>query len=507
MDIYDIYKPFRNQIRELALGPALHHIWSYQRQAHQQTGVIGLPGITDVYIWELQILCREIVLHAAGNKSTLSTYDGLWKMIRHIRRITEGIAKNDIAKNTDDLSQRTLLTLAHQQARWQYSRDEARLFRAYHLYSDAELAPLFERVTGLSVRAMYLQALAIGGAATKQSGTNATQDYSAFEVTNLERDAFFKMSGTTIADLRDALKAKQHYDDRWAFTFNPMEATPLFNTDPRQPSQFWCPMPQLLLRRVTEGLFYDLMNGKNQLGIEFGDEYGHAFERYVGRVLYEIFDSNRFFISGEQPYKIDGDLKHGVDWIVSDATANLFIECKTRRLSQQAKEAGAGEALDRSLDEMAKDIVKFYVNIDHAIKGLSAWRNNGLKIYPMVVTYEDWYLLYPTAFDRLVELVKKRLEANKLPSTWTESMPFFFTSIAEFEQAGQDIDYLGIERFCSAGATRTQRHFQLSILAHMVFPDEAKPHRRLLGNTWEDIFPKLHEWSAMAGTKEGGWIG
>lgn len=99
----------------------------------------------------------------------------------------------------------------------------------------------------------------------------------------------------------------------------------------------------------------------------------------------------------------------------------------------------------------------------------------------MVVTYEEWYLLYPTAFDRLVEFVKRRLEAKKLPVTWTKSMPFFFTSIAEFEQAGQDIDYLGIERFCSAGATRPQRHFQLSILAQTVFPDEAKPHRRLLG--------------------------
>lgn len=507
MDIYDLYKPFRNQLRGLALGPALHHIWVYQKQAHQQTGVIKIPGIADVYIWEVQILCREIVLHAAGKETTLSTYKGLWKMISHIRRIINGIAAIEIANSTDDFSQRTLLTLVHQQARWQYSRDEARLFRAHHVYSDSELAPLFEQVTGLSVRAMYLHALAIGGAAAKQSGTNASQDFSGFDVMNPERDAFFDMSGTTIDNLREALKAAQRYDERWALTFNPMEATPLFNTDPHHPSLFWCPMPQLLLRRVTEGLFYDLMNGKNELGVEFGNEYGHAFERYVGRMLHEIFDANHFSISGEQPYKVDGDTKHGVDWIVSDATANLFIECKTRRLSQQAKETGGGEALDKSLDEMAKDIVKFYINIDHAIKGLTAWVYNGLKIYPMVVTSEEWYLLYPTAFDRLVEFVKKRLEANNLPATWTESMPFFFTSIAEFEQAGQDIDYLGIERFCSAGATRTQRHFQLSILAHTVFPGEAKPHRRLLGNSWEEIFPKLQQWSEMAGAKEGWWIG
>jgi hypothetical protein len=97
MDIYDLYKPFRNQLRELALGPSLHHIWVYQKQTHQQTGVIKIPGIADVYIWELQILCREIVLHAAGKETTLSTYKGLWKMISHIRRIIDGIAATEIA--------------------------------------------------------------------------------------------------------------------------------------------------------------------------------------------------------------------------------------------------------------------------------------------------------------------------------------------------------------------------------------------------------------------------
>jgi hypothetical protein len=98
---------------------------------------------------------------------------------------------------------------------------------------------------------------------------------------------------------------------------------------------------------------------------------------------------------------------------------------------------------------------------------------------------------------------RHRIVAVHIPATWTESMPFFFTSIAEFERARQDIDYLGIERFSSVGATRTQRHFQLSTLKHTALPDEAKLHRRLLGNSWEEIFPKLQQWSEMAGTKEG----
>jgi hypothetical protein len=48
-----------------------------------------------------------------------------------------------------------LHTLLHQQVRWQYSRDEARLFRALHIYDDHELAPIFEQTTGLSVGAFF----------------------------------------------------------------------------------------------------------------------------------------------------------------------------------------------------------------------------------------------------------------------------------------------------------------------------------------------------------------
>jgi hypothetical protein len=400
---------------------------------------------------------------------------------------------------------RGLHTLVHQQARWQYSRDEARMFRAFHIYNDHELAPIFEKATCLSVGEMFLLALAIGGAAKKQAGTNASQDYSAFGVTHEARDTFFRMTGTTLANIRRDLEARRRDDERWEFTWNPMEATPLINLDNYQTTLFWCPLPDFLLRRVTEGLFYDLVKGKSQFGIEFGNEYGRAFERYVGRVLHEVFDLDRFAITGEQPYEVSGQIKHGVDGIVSDATGNIFIECKTRRMKQGAKETAERETLENSLDELAEAVVQLYENIDDATKGLSKWIPNGRPIYPFVITYEDWYLLTPHAFDQLNECVQHRLEAAQLPKTLTETMPFFVTSIGEFEMAGQDIAHLGIERFCAAGVISEYRHFQLSALVQSTFPNEAIVHRRLLENSWGEIFPKMQDWAGMAGMKEGWW--
>jgi len=505
MNIHDLYEPFRNQLRKMALRPALEHIWHYQQYA-AVSGVIKLlkkadGSVFEIYVWELHLLCREILLHAAGDQLTISTPLGLCQMIDHIRRINNGISECTV--NSGDDAMRETHTLVHQQARWQYSRDEARMFRAFHIYNDHELAPIFEKATGLSVSAMFLLALAIGGAGKKKPGTNASQDYLEFGVTHEARDALFKITGTTLANIRRDLEVLQRDDEGWEFTLNPMEVTPLINLDNHQTPLFWCPLPDFLLRRITEGLFHDLCKGKNQLGIEFGNEYGRAFERYVGRILYEVFDLDRFAITGEQPYKVSGQIRHGVDGIVSDATGNIFIECKTRRMKQGAKETAEGETLEKSLDELAVAVVQLYKNIDDATNGLSEWIPNGRPIYPFVITYEDWYLFTPQVVNQLNECVQHRLEAAQLPRALTETMPFFVTSIGEFEMAGQDIAHLGIERFCAAGVISEYRHFQLSVLVQKAFPNETIVHRHLLKNSWGEIFPKMQEWAGMAGMKEG----
>jgi hypothetical protein len=52
----------------------------------------------------------------------------------------------------------------------------------------------------------------------------------------------------------------------------------------------------------------------------------------VGMVLGEIFEAGTFVVVPEQVYIVKKQQKHGVEWIVSDATGNLCFECKARRI-------------------------------------------------------------------------------------------------------------------------------------------------------------------------------
>lgn len=497
MEMYDLYKPFRNDVRKMALGPSLIRLWQYHRRVAQSGWLTLRPGVA-IPVWNLHLIGRELVLNAArvGGEDTLSTDSGLIRMVNHIRRISTGISDRTVASGNDAMI--AMHPLVHQQVPWQFTRDEPRMFRAFHVYNHPELAPIFERATGLSVREMFVLAFAIGGMATRQAGTNATQDYSLFDVSPEARDAFFRMTAADLGDVHKVLKGRQRYDEGWEFTWNALQGFPLISVSHGKTSDLWCPLPDFLIRRVTDGLFYDLVKS----GIPFGNEYGRAFERYVGLLLNEMFEGGRFSVSGEQPYTVGKQSKHGVDWIVSDSTGNLFIECKTRRISQEAKEVGESEALDESLDELAKAVVQLYKNIDDATRGLSKWVPNGLPIYPLVVTYENWYLFTPQVIEYLLESVRRRLDEAQLPREWTESMPFVVASSSEFEEAGQDIANFGIQRYCSALVAKEYRHFQLRDFAQTNFPDEPIVRRRLLERTWEEIFPKMQEWSGMAQMKQ-----
>lgn len=488
MNVNELYKPFRNRLKRLALRPSLERIWGYQRLADVSGSLkLWVRGGQwfEIYVWELHLLCREIVLQAAGTEDGLSSVDGLLRLVNHIRRIDTQISAHTV--NSARTAMEALHPRIHQQARWQHADYGAAIFRAHHIYGSPAIAPIFERVMGAPVHVLYTLALILGGASRRSPYTAPAQDYGEFGVSAPMRDALLRRIAVTSGQIRDELRALACYDETWAYAWNALEKYPLIRLDVNGTPGLCCPLPDLLLRRVTEGLFYDLLNTDKH----FGNLYGKAFEQYVGVVLEEIFDPKRFVIHPEQVYTVNKQQKHGVDWIVSDTTGNLFLECKARRMTREAKQITDGDALEASIDELARAVVQHYRNIDDAVNGLTNWTPNGLPIYPIVVTYEDWYLFAQHVVDQLIAAVRQRLADAGLAPDLVETRPFFVTSVAEFEKAGQAVAQLGIRRFCDACALSAHRHFQLSGFAPIGFPDTEITYRPLLQESWQTIFAHI----------------
>ncbi|GAC1317426.1 MAG: hypothetical protein NVSMB28_04950 [Collimonas sp.] len=285
---------------------------------------------------------------------------------------------------------------------------------------------------------------AVAGNFVRKWGMTTTSDYSWLGISREQSANFFKLLSIDLPSLRVNLGSSAAFNEDWMYTWNPLESKPLIFIDPKVPDQILCPLPRLLLRRITTGLYYDLKDARG-----FANPFGEAFQAYVGDVVSECCPADNFQLVPEQQYYVGNDLKHGVDWIVTDCGANLFIECKTKRLTRDAKFLLQGHALSEQLQKMANAIVQNYKNINDAISGKSNWTPNGNPGFSLIVTLEDWFFVSVKAQDQLVDIVLSELEKNGLPVDILKRLPYTIMSIDEFESACQVIAEIGIHALFS----------------------------------------------------------
>ena len=59
---------------------------------------------------------------------------------------------------------------------------------------------------------------------------------------------------------------------------------------------------------------------------------------------------------------------------------------------------------------MATAIVQHYQNILRALDRQTRWKPDGLPIYPMILTLEDWFIFSPRITETLNDHVRRLLE-------------------------------------------------------------------------------------------------
>jgi hypothetical protein len=191
------------------------------------------------------------------------------------------------------------------------------------------------------------------------------------------------------------------------------------------------PVPSLLLRRFTDGLFYEICGEDG-----FAAAYGDAFQLYVGEILSKVNFNGNFQVIAEERYKFKKEDKRSADWMITDSSANLFIECKTKRLRAQAKFSFDDSILAEDLTKLADGVTQLYKTIIHyKVDAYSRFKNNGKQIYPVLVTIEDWMIFGPKIYNILDQKIQSNLSKLNIPADILNEMPYTVCSVDELEIA------------------------------------------------------------------------
>lgn len=428
-----VLERLRNRLASVNIESALQAIWYYYQHI-VNGGVLpsSLRGPSEIketlQIWQLLLLLREVVRCSRLDANEDFSYHTFAHSMNDITDIIDDLDAQRIKAGNADLILRDMNSLAHQQFRFQTTLDIAAMLRYFRIFGSEEVDVLLKRKVGINFAQCYFFMLRLVSNFDKQPGIVNNQGYEDFGISAEAATKFYGWVSSSVEELRLKLDSGEELSVNWALTWNPLEAFPLIRHDPSHPERMYCPIPLLVWHKLSSGLFYDLVNEKG-----FSKVYGGAFEKYVGQFAHSQLPGPIFGVTAAQPYIVAKQRKDGADWMIDDKDAAIFVECKTKRISHAAKLVGNDAALGEQLAVLADAVVQLYKNIQDSRSGFNSWDPLSRKVYPLVVTLENWYLFSPSVKLDLNHLVASKLLDAGLDTKLVQELPFTIASCQEYE--------------------------------------------------------------------------
>ena len=459
------YGRYSNFLQLLGTEESVKALWRYSAHLTDQAKFPllfhgrdgrGMPFDVSRYVnpWELELLAREVLLNSSSRgKISLLTLPVLARAINPIKDLSSFGAEDMGLEELMLLMHR----LAHQQFPVQRGIQLSDLMRYRLIFENPDMQDLFLRSIELRPRVFFFLGFVVAAGLMRRANLYTTTDYTPFGVSHEERDKFFGLTVASLELLRQRTLETQRFGRSWAYTTNPLSYTPLVSLDSNRPERVYGPIPAMMMRRITSGIYYDLIKAKG-----FENAFGSAFESYIGLVLNKSNKSaRRWEIVKPEPYRIRKNAHHGTDWIMSDGSANVFIECKAARITARAKEAETKGDVESAVQRLADMVVQNYVNISHAQRGLTHWKNNGLPSYNLVATLEDFIafgLIAPPVRLKVIEGLRNRHLSEDL----LETAPYFLVSASEFEGICAVLNHVSAHKLFSEKNTGEYRDWLFS---------------------------------------------
>jgi hypothetical protein len=434
--MYAHYKPLRNYLRGFDLWSGLGTTYFYMQylqfrkplpeQLSTPLTRIGASNTrAGLFEFIVELLARELILNGQiqGGKP-FTTTPAAFKAMNMIYELDNKTWGAHASRSNDIMIQ--LSRIAFKQFPWQSPLTNGVLSRYHMLYSHTLVAPIVEAEFGMTANEFFQLILFLVYELMQRPTPTFAFLTEAEPSIRSSVEALSDRISRPVTELRQMMVEKQSFDVNWAYSFNPLREFPLINMG--SPRSTICPAPPVLLQRLTDGLYFDLMRADKG----FGDAIGHAFEAYVGKVA-EAISNEHFTLVPEMRW--GKPEKRSVDWIIADHSATLFVECKLARLDIASQtEISPEPAFVAAIERLAKHIGQLYATLSDALAGrYPHWQPDTRPIHPIVVTFYNWFAFGPFFYGRLDPFVVRELETRRIDCALLERYPFSICSIDEFE--------------------------------------------------------------------------
>ncbi len=393
------------------------HLLSFPRGALNQS----LGSQYAVHQWELETLLVQLFL-ASGNSSTSGTvfdcksFASIAHLINTLRKLEDAEASTYL-RNSEFNIFGEMHRIAQRQFHWQRGYfNLPQLYRYAYIYAQGKCGEYFERVHGFPIAelnfvgvALFLQSATMPwiskAFAVPELGLTPELVKQALPLLHISLDAARDATRKMI----DEVNAKHGRPIPTAFLPSILRRYPLIGLADNA-SNFTIPIQDVLLMRVTSGLYYDIIGGGQKLLNDANDR----FEQYCAMHLESLLP--RFKVS--RAYRFEpqkGKLVDTPDLLVRDSGKIAVVaECKATKLTYLAQFAeDPFEAERKQYIQIANGVLQLWRFFSFVRRGIVK-ENIEADTSAIVITLDSFLMLNRELRAKIIE------EANSLADSEEE---------------------------------------------------------------------------------------
>jgi hypothetical protein len=167
--VFKLYTPFRNQLRQYNIIDRIYVIWGYSRNLSKNLPIPEdieydrifltyskeIRALKGIAFFEQVFLYKECLLHCSNfsSQNKLKKRANLAKIVNYLRLVLH--EKVDMLYMKEEEIFKHLFRISHRQFIWQEINDFT-IWRYYRIFSQPSIDALIQKNTGLSVREIVL---------------------------------------------------------------------------------------------------------------------------------------------------------------------------------------------------------------------------------------------------------------------------------------------------------------------------------------------------------------
>ncbi|TPG22258.1 hypothetical protein EAH87_00035 [Sphingomonas koreensis] len=390
----------------------------------------GIHGPHAIYPWELEALANELLVTEKSLYRVFPCRD--WNAICDLLNQLRAVENAEYGDRRDQSSIFVELgRIAARQFPWQRGHfGVPQLYRNAFVYGQGECSAYLKDSAGLTASDMTLVGFSLLSVFYPNPVIRPAEDlvpiHTYFGIGADVLRATLDRIAQPIAEVRRHAREIRVGNDRLAYKPSVLRRFPCLRVGHRN-QLLTAPLPDLIMDRVTNGLFYDVIGG----GGPVRDEIGRRFEAYaldlLRRMMPEaIFDPEIKYRTNLGPVFTPDLLMRG-----ADGTVRLAIECKASRMGLGAKFGSAPED-DRGYEEIAKGVMQLWRFNAHCRRQIAPFRTS-IDAEGMILTMDEWFAGRSTVIPHILERAHRMADDSAHRIEDGDRRPVAFCTISELE--------------------------------------------------------------------------